>query len=80
VEDIIESNHTVARKTLHGQLMLFRFALARAAYWNGGGQTEAAVDLASLAGLYPVSVIYEILNVDGTMARMPESGDLCLAG
>ncbi len=36
------------------------------------GQTEAAVDLARLAGLYPSGVICEIMNEDGTMARMPE--------
>lgn len=36
------------------------------------GLTEAAVDLARLAGLYPVGVICEILNEDGTMARVPE--------
>jgi 3,4-dihydroxy 2-butanone 4-phosphate synthase / GTP cyclohydrolase II len=36
------------------------------------GQTEAAVDLAELAGFPPVGVICEILNTDGTMARRPE--------
>ncbi len=36
------------------------------------GHTEAAVDLASLAGLAPVGVICEILNEDGTMARLPQ--------
>ena len=36
------------------------------------GHTEAAVDLASLAGLPPVGVICEILNEDGSMARLPE--------
>jgi 3,4-dihydroxy 2-butanone 4-phosphate synthase/GTP cyclohydrolase II len=36
------------------------------------GQTEAAVDLARIAGLYPAGVICEILNPDGTMARVPE--------
>jgi 3,4-dihydroxy 2-butanone 4-phosphate synthase/GTP cyclohydrolase II len=35
------------------------------------GQTEAAVDLARLAGLYPAGVICEIMAEDGTMARMP---------
>jgi 3,4-dihydroxy 2-butanone 4-phosphate synthase/GTP cyclohydrolase II len=44
---------------------------------NGGvlvraGQTEAAVDLARIAGLNPAGVICEILNEDGTMARVPE--------
>lgn len=36
------------------------------------GQTEASVDLARLAGLYPAGVICEILNPDGTMARRPD--------
>ena len=36
------------------------------------GQTEASVDLAKLAGLYPAGVICEIMNDDGTMARMPD--------
>src|SRR6058998_3328621 len=36
------------------------------------GQTEAAVDLARIAGLYPAGVIYEIMNEDGTMARVPQ--------
>jgi len=36
------------------------------------GQTEAAVDLARLAGLYPAGVICEIMNEDGTMARHAE--------
>ncbi len=44
---------------------------------NGGvlkraGHTEAAVDLARLAGLYPAGVICEIQNPDGSMARLPE--------
>jgi 3,4-dihydroxy 2-butanone 4-phosphate synthase/GTP cyclohydrolase II len=44
---------------------------------NGGvlrraGHTEAAVDLARLAGLYPAGVICEIMNDDGTMARVPQ--------
>src|SRR5918999_484367 len=44
---------------------------------NGGGlvragQTEAAVDLARIAGLYPAGVICEIMSKDGTMARVPE--------
>jgi len=46
-------------------------------YREGGvlvraGHTEAAVDLAKMAGLYPAGVICEIMNEDGTMARMPE--------
>ncbi|MDI6823635.1 MAG: bifunctional 3,4-dihydroxy-2-butanone-4-phosphate synthase/GTP cyclohydrolase II [Bacillota bacterium] len=36
------------------------------------GHTEAAVDLARMAGLYPAGVICEIMNEDGTMARLPQ--------
>ena len=46
-------------------------------YREGGvlvraGHTEASVDLARFAGLYPAGVICEIMNEDGTMARVPE--------
>ena len=41
------------------------------------GQTEAAVDLARLAGLEPGGVICEIMNEDGTMARVPQLQDFC---
>ena len=45
-------------------------------YQEGGvlvraGQTEGSIDLAMLAGLYPAAVLCEIMNEDGTMARMP---------
>lgn len=46
-------------------------------YVEGGvlkraGHTEASVDLAKLAGLYPAAVICEVMNDDGTMARLPD--------
>ena len=46
-------------------------------YREGGvlareGHTEASVDLARLAGLYPAAVICEIINEDGTMAKLPD--------
>ena len=41
------------------------------------GQTEAAVDLARLAGLTPAGVICEIMNDDGTMARVPDLTQYC---
>ena len=46
-------------------------------YQEGGvlvraGHTEAAVDLARMAGLYPAGVVCEITNADGTMSRMPD--------
>jgi 3,4-dihydroxy 2-butanone 4-phosphate synthase/GTP cyclohydrolase II len=41
------------------------------------GQTEASVDLARISGLYPAAVICEIMNDDGTMARLPQLADFC---
>jgi len=41
------------------------------------GQTEAAVDLARLAGLTPAGVICEVMNDDGTMARVPDLVEYC---
>lgn len=41
------------------------------------GQTEAAVDLARLAGLIPAGVICEIMNDDGSMARVPDLANYC---
>ena len=41
------------------------------------GQTEAAVDLARLAGLTPAGVVCEIMNEDGTMARVPDLARYC---
>lgn len=43
------------------------------------GQTEASVDMAHLAGMYPAAVICEIMNEDGTMARMPQLQKFSLA-
>src|ERR1700732_247773 len=49
---------------------------------NGGvlvraGQTEASVDLARIGGLYPAGVICEIMNDDGSMARLPQLAEFC---
>jgi 3,4-dihydroxy 2-butanone 4-phosphate synthase/GTP cyclohydrolase II len=41
------------------------------------GQTEASVDLARMAGLIPAGVICEIMNEDGSMARVPDLIDFC---
>jgi 3,4-dihydroxy 2-butanone 4-phosphate synthase / GTP cyclohydrolase II len=41
------------------------------------GQTEASVDLARIAGLEPAGVICEIMNDDGTMARLPQLTEFC---
>ena len=51
-------------------------------YSTGGvlkraGHTEAAVDLARMAGLYPAGVLCEIVNDDGTMARVPDLVEFC---
>jgi 3,4-dihydroxy 2-butanone 4-phosphate synthase/GTP cyclohydrolase II len=51
-------------------------------YAEGGtlkraGHTEAAVDLARMAGLYPAGVLCEIVNDDGTMARVPDLIEFC---
>ncbi len=43
------------------------------------GQTEGAVDIARLAGLAPMGVICEIMNEDGTMARVPDLEKFCAA-
>jgi 3,4-dihydroxy 2-butanone 4-phosphate synthase / GTP cyclohydrolase II len=43
------------------------------------GQTEAAVDLARMAGLYPAGVICEVMNEDGTMSRVPHLERFCRA-
>jgi len=42
------------------------------------GQTEAAVDIARIAGMYPAGVICEIMNEDGTMARLPQLRDFAV--
>ncbi len=59
-EDIVQPGHIFPLRAQKGGV------LVRA------GHTEAAVDLAQMSGLIPAGVICEILNDDGTMARMPE--------
>ncbi|NQT31671.1 MAG: 3,4-dihydroxy-2-butanone-4-phosphate synthase, partial [Deltaproteobacteria bacterium] len=59
-EDLVRPGHIFPLRAREGGV------LVRA------GQTEAIVDLAKLAGLYPAGVICEIMNEDGTMARLPE--------
>jgi 3,4-dihydroxy 2-butanone 4-phosphate synthase / GTP cyclohydrolase II len=51
---------------------IFPLRAQRGGVLKRAGHTEAAVDLARLAGLYPGAVICEIMNVDGTMARLAE--------
>ncbi len=64
-EDLVQPGHVFPLIARSGGV------LARA------GQTEAAVDLARLAGLIPAGVICEIMNEDGTMARVPDLVKYC---
>lgn len=59
-EDLVQPGHMFPLRARDGGV------LVRA------GQTEAIVDLARLAGFYPAGVVCEIMNEDGTMARMPQ--------
>jgi len=58
--DIVSPGHTFPLRARDGGVL------------RRAGQTEAAVDLARLAGLYPAGVICEIMREDGTMARLPD--------
>jgi 3,4-dihydroxy 2-butanone 4-phosphate synthase/GTP cyclohydrolase II len=51
---------------------IFPLRAQRGGVLKRAGHTEAAVDLSRMAGLYPAAVICEIMNADGTMARLPE--------
>ena len=51
---------------------VFPLRARRGGVLQRAGHTEAAVDLARLAGLFPAGVICEIMNEDGTMARLPQ--------
>lgn len=59
-EDFVRPGHVFPLEAVEGGVL------------RRAGHTEAAVDLARLAGLKPAGVICEILNDDGTMARMPD--------
>lgn len=59
-EDLIRPGHIFPLRARKGGVL------------ERAGQTEAAVDLARLAGLTPAGVICEIMNPDGTMARLPD--------
>ncbi|MEA2194265.1 MAG: 3,4-dihydroxy 2-butanone 4-phosphate synthase / cyclohydrolase, partial [Solirubrobacteraceae bacterium] len=58
--DLVQPGHIFPLKSKSGGVL------------ERAGQTEAAVDLARLAGLNPAGVICEVMNDDGTMARLPE--------
>jgi 3,4-dihydroxy 2-butanone 4-phosphate synthase/GTP cyclohydrolase II len=65
--DLARPGHVFPLRARHGGV------LVRA------GQTEASVDLARIAGLQPAGVICEIMNDDGTMARVPQLAEFCRA-
>jgi len=75
IQVAIDPSSTAADLTRPGHILPLRArkggVLVRA------GQTEASVDLARLAGLIPAGVICEIMNEDGTMARVPELIQFC---
>ena len=59
-EDLVQPGHIFPLRTKSGGVL------------QRAGHTEATVDLVQLAGLRPIGVLCEILNDDGTMARMPQ--------
>ncbi|HEX7962784.1 MAG TPA: 3,4-dihydroxy-2-butanone-4-phosphate synthase, partial [Terriglobales bacterium] len=65
--DLVRPGHTFPLRARKGGV------LVRA------GQTEAAVDLARMAGMIPAGVICEIMNEDGSMARVPDLIEFCRA-
>ncbi len=58
-EDLLRPGHTFPLRARNGGIL------------KRAGHTEASVDLASLAGLYPAAVICEVMDTDGSMARLP---------
>ena len=64
-DDLVQPGHVFPLKAKDGGVL------------ERTGQTEAAVDLARLAGLIPAGVICEIMNEDGTMARVPDLAEYC---
>src|ERR687892_358613 len=64
-DDLVQPGHLFPLKSKEGGVL------------ERAGQTEAAVDLARLAGVIPAGVICEIMNDDGTMARVPDLVGYC---
>jgi 3,4-dihydroxy 2-butanone 4-phosphate synthase/GTP cyclohydrolase II len=64
-EDLVQPGHVFPLRARPGGVL------------NRAGQTEAAVDLTRLAGLIPAGVVCEIMNEDGTMARVPDLAEFC---
>jgi 3,4-dihydroxy 2-butanone 4-phosphate synthase / GTP cyclohydrolase II len=71
----IDSSMTAADLARPGHI--FPLRARRGGVLVRAGQTEAAVDLARLSGLIPAGVICEIMNDDGTMARVPDLVEFC---
>jgi 3,4-dihydroxy 2-butanone 4-phosphate synthase/GTP cyclohydrolase II len=67
---LVDGNSSPKNFTKPGHI--FPLAAKEGGVLKRAGHTEAAVDLAKLAGLYPAGVICEIMNDDGNMARVPE--------
>jgi 3,4-dihydroxy 2-butanone 4-phosphate synthase / GTP cyclohydrolase II len=63
--DVIQPGHVFPLRAREGGVL------------NRAGQTEAAVDLARLAGLNPAGVVCEVMKDDGTMARVPDLVEYC---
>ena len=64
-EDLVQPGHVFPLRARPGGVL------------HRAGQTEASVDLAQLAGLIPAGVVCEIMNEDGTMARVPDLARFC---
>ena len=64
-EDLVQPGHVFPLRAREGGVLM------------RAGQTEAAVDLARLAGLIPAGVVCEIMNEDGTMSRVPDLIPYC---
>jgi 3,4-dihydroxy 2-butanone 4-phosphate synthase/GTP cyclohydrolase II len=64
-DDLVQPGHVFPLRARDGGVLI------------RAGQTEAAVDLARLAGLIPAGVVCEIMNEDGTMARVPDLITYC---
>ncbi|MBE0447152.1 MAG: bifunctional 3,4-dihydroxy-2-butanone-4-phosphate synthase/GTP cyclohydrolase II [Actinobacteria bacterium] len=70
IQTVIDPNSKPEDISMPGHV--FPLRAKRGGVLERAGHTEAAVDLARLAGLFPAGVICEIMNEDGTMARLPQ--------
>ncbi len=70
IQELINSNNT--EKDFRRPGHIFPLRANKRGVLERAGHTEAAVDLARLAGFHPAGVICEIINPDGTMARLPD--------